>query len=174
MNGVDILSKTISNEILISKGKLPKFVLNVDEEDFLKSIVTNLKKSATTIYNTAQEVLISNGETKAKIWDSLEELIVRKTHGDWNKLIIGTNLKRTKNPEIPIYTAQWIIKRLHDKGVNLKIYNPQIEKLITGYNIYHVTTLINSMKDVNLYLDFNCYDIPLKYRMRYETLIFSL
>lgn len=174
MNGVDILSKTISNEISISKGKLPKFILSQEEEKFLKSIVEDLNQSELTIYNTAKKILISNGETKKIIWNLLEEELLEKTHGDWNHLVIGTNLKWSTDPSIPVITIQWLLNRLHEKGANLKIYQPQRTKMVTGYNVYPVTTIIKSLKDVDFYLDFNCYEIPLKYQMRYENLIFSL
>lgn len=175
MNGVDILSKTIANELLIKDGYLPKYILDDAEVNFLKNInsqITKAQEFDSTIPNSVVNILISNGETQMRIWNSIEEFIYQKTKKKLSELIVGTAIKYTKNPEVPIYTIQWILNRLYENGSILKLYNPGKFKLIIGSNVFFASSIKESITDCDIFLDFSLFELPLKHKMDNESIIF--
>ena len=171
MNGIDILSKTILNEVMMKDGKIPLFVLSPDEESFLKNVNSDIREEPYGEPNPIQAILISNGEVKMKIWNHLTECIAERTHNKLESLVIGTNISTNKKETIHLHTIQWIISRLHEYGVKIKIY--QNKKIIIGVNIYHCDTLRNSFDDIDLYLDFQNLKIPKDLKTKYNSIIFS-
>ena len=177
MHGIDILTKIISNEVMMSEGKLPRFVLSEEEEFFLKSINSDIIDGQNYVNqnntNSVQPILISNGETKRRIWKEVQRFISYTTGKEINEIVIGTNIKSTKDPVVPLYTVQWLLARLHEMGCTFKIYNPSKKRFLVGERFYHVTTIKRSFQDVDCYFDFNFVNISIKDILQNEDKIFS-